>query len=343
MPKPRDKRFSISHPLYRNAFFYKRGEIIYTCITVDGVRYRETTNLIWTPANFLRAEAILGKRWEVLNSEEGFIEPLSLNDLFEKYLKYKSKTVTAVTLRKYHQAWANFIKKDYSHLEMDKLKIDILNEIGDSHLHNNSINKSLQLLSAFFRYLVDTNIIEKNPITSSILPKMKLAEPVAYTEEELNRLINYFGKEHKIAILIRLIMHTGLRVSEAISLSSDDFSDGWINVKGKGGRVRQIPIPPNSELSDIVSIISTADKYFYWKQAKYPHRHLLNACKKLNISTTGFHSIRKYFENKLIEAGANVKATADILGHTLQIQSKHYTTKSRDKTLQDTMQILNKK
>lgn len=342
MPKPRNKKTTISHPLYRNAFIYKRDEVIYTCITIDGVRYRETTNLTWHANNFKRAERILELRWEKLNYDDGYVEPIPLNDLFEQYLQYKSKSVTAATIKKYHQAWSNFVKKNYTHLDIDKFKLDLIQLIGSSHLHNNSINKSLQMLSAFFKHLIDTNIIEKNPITSSILPKMKLDEPVAYTEEELSKLISHFGKSHKMSMLIQLIMNTGLRISEALSLSSDSFSEGCIIVKGKGGHIRKIPIPLNSELSNIVDFISKEKKYFHWENITAPINMLKRACNLLSINATGFHSIRKYFENKLIDAGANIKATAEILGHTVQIQSKHYTTKSKIKTLQDTMQILNK-
>ncbi|MFA7290261.1 MAG: hypothetical protein WC055_15410, partial [Melioribacteraceae bacterium] len=112
MPNTRNKKNTISHPLYRNAFLLRRGDVIYTSISYDGVRYRETTNLTWHQSNFKLAERILEAKLQALMNPQVAIENQSIEVLFNQYLDFKAKSVTSSAIKKYKQAWNNWIQFD---------------------------------------------------------------------------------------------------------------------------------------------------------------------------------------------------------------------------------------
>jgi integrase len=335
-PKPKAKDV-FQHPLYRNVYLKKRGDIIYYHIHYDGEEIRKSTGMFWAKANFNRALEIAEAHYDKLTLPG--TNKYNLNELFEQYLNFKSKSVTKVTIKKYRQAWNNFILKDYQTSDIQQLRQDLVSVIATTHLGNNTTVKLLQLLSAFFEYCLENNYIMSNPVVSSILPKTTKAEPRQYEEAEIQKLINYFKDGSDMNLLIRLIANTGLRVEEAVNLRNSDIMPDRLFITGKGGAKRTIPIFPGSRLEVVTNILKNREKPFPWQGTRRPHLKMLKAVKKLNFELSGFHAIRKYFENKLIDAGVNVKIVAELLGHTVAIQAKNYITRTKFQDLKKVMGI----
>lgn len=326
MPRPKDPKDSIPHKRFPNAYLRNRGGVIYFFVEHGKKRYRKSSNLYWNPKNFNIAHELLTEFYLSFITDE--VPPSKLSEVFETFLNLKMKSVTHETIKKYKQAWNHWIKADYDTTDIDKIKNDIAQLVSKSKLHNNTIAKGLELLSSFFSYCVEFNHIDKNPITSSIVPSRTQEEPQQFTKAEIDMLINYYAEGSDMRNLLILISNTGLRINEAVTLKPESFSDDYIEVIGKGKRKRKIPILPNSTLQKICKVISKREKPFIWVGPTVPHRKLSKCCKKLNIENKGYHGIRKYFENMLIDAGINIKIVAEILGHTLAIQSKHYVTRA---------------
>jgi hypothetical protein len=70
---------------------------------------------------------------------------------------------------------------------------------------------------------------------------------------------------------------------------------------------------------------------------------LRRALKKLSIEKSiGFHGIRKYFENKIIDEDLmNLVTAAQILGYTPAIQSQHYITRKKLSQLEKQIKTTN--
>ncbi len=343
MPNTRNKKNTITHPLYRNAFLLRRGDVIYTSIVHEGNRYRETTQLSWNTKNFALAERILEKRWLALFNPDIKPEAYNLRELFDTYLNFKSKSIKAESLLKYEHAWKSFITREYMTDDIDIIKQDLNAAISKTHLSNNTAVKSLQLLSAFFEHILENQYISSNPITSSMLPKTTKKKPLAYTFNEIQSILQYFTNNHEMYHLVKLISLTGMRLNEARTLKRENIFDNHIVVNGKGGVDRIIPVLAESELYELLKELKNKTSPFNWSSNTRPHRNFLKAIQSLKIERlSGFHGIRKYYENMLIQSGLNIKVVAQIIGHTTQVQSKNYITELEISDLTEAMSKVSK-
>jgi integrase len=68
--------------------------------------------------------------------------------------------------------------------------------------------------------------------------------PDYLTLDEAHAIIDAAQAKQRDCLLFSLLWQTGLRISEALSLTSDNIRAIDIRVKGKGGKVRVIPIKP---------------------------------------------------------------------------------------------------
>ena len=131
-----------------------------------------------------------------------------------------------------------------------------------------TVNQHLSVLSGFCRYLVKRQVISSNPLPLVPKPKVQKSLPVVFRKDAMD---SYFsrtdsrfdeqqirtfmdapgsrsGKEFYNDMLNRLIVSMlyslGLRRAELISLnlSSIDFGRKVAKVRGKGDKMREIPI-----------------------------------------------------------------------------------------------------
>jgi site-specific recombinase XerD len=336
MPRKKTVIDTIQHKLYRNAYLKRRGDVIYIHIHHEGKEIRRTTNLTWHPNNFVLALAILERKY--LNIIMPGEESHNLKDIFENFLVLKSKSITPGAVDKYRQAWKNFIQKDYTTVQMSELSRDIVRLLSNSHLSNNTAIKQLDQLDAFFRYCVEGKYIDSSPIVKSIYPKGTKLIAKAYTLDEIEMLQNSFEIGSDTYNLIKLIKNTGMRVAEAVNLKKNNIFDNYIVINGKGSIDRNFPVYQGTELYELLQVLKSKDKPFNFKSAKRAGDALFSLQKKLGMTLTGYHPIRKYFENKLIDSGMNVKATAQLLGHTTAVQSQNYITALSDAELRKTLE-----
>jgi site-specific recombinase XerD len=231
---------------------------------------------------------------------------------------------TKANIHKHNQAFSHLLKN--KKLKLDNIKgirSHVQDNVQNSELHNNTIRKHLQSVRQLFDYAVEENYIATNPIPRRMLPNNKYSDPVLFTEAELFEIIEYF-KESEMALLVKFVMITGVRIAEAIALTADDIHDDHILIHGKGNRLRKFPINPFPELRPLLRELKS-NNGFSWKNQQNPQRILKKAKTDLGIhKDASFHSIRKYAENKMINRGYNINAVAQLIGHTTKVQSAHY-------------------
>jgi integrase/recombinase XerD len=108
-------------------------------------------------------------------------------------------------------------------------------------------------LRCFFGFLSRERLIPQNPFQLVEKPRMekKLIRPLS-TEQVKTMLAGIDHKRfplHTVWTVMVLILDTGLRISEVISLRTDqiDFEAGVLRVMGKGGKERQVPFGTTSK------------------------------------------------------------------------------------------------
>jgi integrase len=120
------------------------------------------------------------------------------------------------------------------------------------------------------------------------------------------------------AMSVELLAYTGLRISEAQSLSWRDIKKDHLIVRTvKGDDIRQVPLIP-AALSLIARMkaaeIPTGDGDPVLL-LKTPRESLKGACKRLGIDHMRVHDLRHIFATRCIESGTPLPTLAAWLGH----------------------------
>lgn len=130
-------------------------------------------------------------------------------------------------------------------------------------LSNNSIHTALNIVDSFLNYLVQTNYLTGNPMTSNRTRKRKnKAKPRIidrYLEwDEIDAVLKAL-QQHPVyneiqqfqvlraRYILLLLFYTGLRISEAANHRMGNClqrEDNWfLRITGKGKKIREIPVP----------------------------------------------------------------------------------------------------
>lgn len=331
MPKQSSKEIW-RHPVYNFASCHERFGVVHFYVNYKGKRYRKSSGIVWDKRNkqvaFDELEEYLN---EVIENKKAIDK--SLFDLWCEYKLVKYPNLVKESKRKYESAFLHFIKDNYLLSDIEGIRKHILNNIYNSKLSKTTINKLLSLIKGMFNYAFEEGYIARNPITKKMIPKDKPKRILPYTLYEVQRmlLLSSSHEDKSLHYLIRLISLTGMRISEAIYLKPSDIQlDYAISIIGKGGKFRQIPLIPFPELNNFTKELIEFSKQnqgriFHWKDPRYAQKLFKRFVIKNNIRPLGFHAIRKYFENHLINnSKIPINTVAQILGHTVAIQQKHY-------------------
>jgi len=194
-----------------------------------------------------------------------------------------------------------------------------------------SINSYLRCLKAFLRWCHEEQIL-KEPVKLSWL-KEEEKIIATLTREHVTRLVGHRAKsasERRVLNLALLILDTGLRASEALSLkrSDVDFQNLVVRVElGKGRKARLVPISLElrkrlwrylSKLPEDGSVYVFATKRGTKVTLRKFGYDLKLLGDRLHITGVRFspHTLRHTFAVNYLRAGGNVFYLQRILGHT---------------------------
>ena len=162
---------------------------------------------------------------------------------------------------------------------------------------------------------------------------------------------NEFTKIRNLFIF-NLLIHTGLRINEALNLDLSDFEQGIntnrLYVKGKGEKERYLPIELNSTFFQIYEegfVYNFAERYFTLRNktktsncalfiskrgdrltSRYVQKKLqeLRLSANLNKNVTP-HKLRHTFATHLLKNGTNIRLVQELLGHSSISTTQIYT------------------
>ncbi len=200
-------------------------------------------------------------------------------------------------------------------------------------------------IRSFFRYLLIEGIIEENPASLLESPEtgMKLPEVLSVIEiDRMVEVIDLSRKEgHRNKAIIETLYGCGLRVSELVNLRLTDIhaGEGYISVTGKGNKQRLVPIGSKA-LKEIGFYMKdraeTARIYddnilFLNRRGRKLTRSMIFTIVKDLAALSGIkkkispHTFRHSFATHLVEAGADLRAVQEMLGHESITTTEIYT------------------
>ncbi len=189
-----------------------------------------------------------------------------------------------------------------------------------------TVYKKISIFRSFVSYLADRGeVIRLRNDMSVKLPKT-LPKPVetAHIFEALQRCTS----EEKI--LVELVYGLGLRISELCGLQVKDIENGWVRVKGKGDKIRRLPLP-DRVAETVMEHIRQADPRVYLfeksgsrmteNQIRYRIEKIF---KKIGMKVTP-HQLRHAFATDLLNRGARITDVSILLGHASLETTQIYT------------------
>jgi integrase/recombinase XerC len=222
----------------------------------------------------------------------------------------------------------------------------------DQKMEPRSINRRLTTLKTYFNFLKKQGILEKSPMVKVLSPKVKKRLPVWVPEKDMTVLFTeidfgegFFGLRNRM--IFEILYATGMRRSELLGLQIGDIDLGryQFRVRGKGNKMRLIPFTrPLGELMEqfialrkttFPDVIST--HFFLGNKGETMTGSVLQSTVKkyLSLATTtekcSPHILRHSFATHLADAGADLKAIQELLGHSSLASTQIYTHNSIDK------------
>ncbi len=222
-----------------------------------------------------------------------------------------------------------------------------MQHLYDREIARNSQARMLSGIRSFSKYLRLENIIDTDPVelVSSPRPERKL--PDVLSIEEVNRIISTVDLSRREGVrnkaMLEVLYSCGLRVTELceLQLSKVDFIDGVVQVIGKGNKIRTIPIGTTAlqaiddylaeYRSQLIPMKGHEDTVFLGRQGRGLSRQMaftmlrrvaIQAQIRKSISP---HTFRHSFATHLIEAGADLRAVQEMLGHEQIATTEIYT------------------
>ena len=112
-------------------------------------------------------------------------------------------------------------------------------------------NKCVAIIKSFYKYLYSEENLEiDNKILFIKRAKNKHKEPLWLEQDELNKYIKSIRCPRTKA-MVEMLCYTGMRYSELVNITLDDFFSGKAIITGKGNKERQVYFG-NTELQSMV-------------------------------------------------------------------------------------------
>ncbi len=229
---------------------------------------------------------------------------------------------------------------------------EFLRWITELGMSTTSQARILSGTKAFYKYLMLEDIIPTNPAELLESPKLKRKLPEVLSVYEIDAMLAQIdhskpeGMRNKA--LIETMFSCGLRVSEAVKLKFTDvsFSDEFVRILGKGNKERLVPIGKTALKA--IEIYKTTVRVHIAPKAGHSDTVFLNArgsgisrvmvfyilkdlAKRAGINKTiSPHTLRHSFATCLVEAGADLRAVQQMLGHESITTTEIYTHLDRE-------------
>lgn len=199
------------------------------------------------------------------------------------------------------------------------------------HLKPKSINRKLSTLRSFLNWANHAGLLPDHrtprfpkPIQEETLSPMWLDRR---EQHALLRIIEHRGKKRDIAI-VKLLLNTGLRVSELCALTWADIKitqhKGRLTVQsGKGSKRREVPLNKDAR-NAFLSLgyyehIGKSERVFMGQRGPMTPRGVESMLRKYVLLTeldeVSPHNLRHTFCKNLIDAGVSLEKVAVLAGH----------------------------
>jgi len=272
---------------------------------------------------------------------------------FINYLK-EVRGYSPYTLKSYSEdllQFSRFAEKkgtaEWGKVDIPLLR-DFLATLQENKYNRTSILRKLSALRSFYKYLVKSGKLKKNPLLVLSSPRQRRGLPRFLKVKDIERMLSS-AQEDALGIrnraIIELLYSSGLRVGELASLQLSDIKENSeeLKIKGKRGKERIVFIGEHAReaLRDYLLLSrpllekNTNDALFLNRfggklSVRGIHKIVSKLAKQAALYASP-HTLRHSFATHLLERGADLRAVQELLGHSSLASTQIYTHLTVDK------------
>ena len=275
---------------------------------------------------------------------------------FLDYLTFE-RNVSPNTVAAYRddlESFIAFLSNDYLTMGRDRIELarvdhlavrSYLAHLSRRKLARASVARHLSALRTFFKYLVREGVVDANPARSVATPRREKHLPLVMQSSDVALLLEQPDVSTPLGVRdaawMELLYASGLRIAELVGIDIDDIElrGRLVKVRGKGSKERIVPFGSKAEaalrayLSVRSILVREADEQAVFVNYRGQRittrsvrrlfdRYLRSAALRGGISP---HTMRHSFATHLLNAGADLRAIQELLGHASLSTTQKYT------------------
>ena len=200
-------------------------------------------------------------------------------------------------------------------------------------LSGRSLQRELSSIRRFIAYLQREGVLKANAALGVSSPKVIRKLPAPLDVDQMVTLLAVDGDDVlslRDQTMMELMYGAGLRLSEMVSLNCDsiDLHQGLLPVKGKGAKVRLVPIGKHARESleqwmAVRSRLAQPDEdalFVSNRGTRISRRNVQQRMKHWGLqqgidSSVHPHRLRHSFASHLLESSGDLRAVQELLGH----------------------------
>jgi integrase/recombinase XerC len=273
-------------------------------------------------------------------------------DAFKDYLqlekKYSPHTVNAYLND--INFFESFNKNQFDQENIDRANYNQIRtwivSLVDNDISNVSVNRKMQSLKAYYKFLLKTKQIEVSPMLKHKALKTPKTLQIPFSENELDAVLNQMQnpvgfEEIRNKLIIDLFYTTGIRRTELIHLKMANVNTSNLTIKvlGKRNKERILPLLPIVAQQLILFFnerthlekITDSDYFFLTKKGLKLNDSFVYRLINTYFSTVSEkvkkspHILRHTFATHLLNNGADLNSVKELLGHSSLASTQIYT------------------
>lgn len=276
---------------------------------------------------------------------------ISFRDYLLLEKKYSLHTQKAYS--KDIEEFIDFLSAECFGVELEKVSYSHIRQwvvsLVELELTNRSVNRKIASLKAFYRFLLKTKQIEKDPLLKHRALKEVRNIQIPFSESEMTKSLKGKFEEEDFdglrnQLMVELFYATGLRKTELIELKLQniDLKERVVRVLGKGNKERVVPLLPNviegieRYLVERNKLSNVKNETCFFLSSKGLKLSQSFVYRIINLYFSGVsekvkkspHVLRHTFATHMLDNGADLNSIKELLGHSSLSSTQVYTNSS---------------
>ena len=262
-----------------------------------------------------------------------------MNKYLQEYLREIKRLGKAEnTLDAYERDLKHFIefliKEELQFNEFDEIEVSsFIDYLLDFNMSRRTISRHLVSIRNFYKFLRKKNMVEEAPILFFELPEIKRNLPEILSLREIESLLDLPDlstlKGLRDRGIIEVLYGAGLKATELINLKlrDADLTRGYIRVKERDGKEREVPIGDYA-IESIKNYLEKREDEIIQSSVLFPSSRnetmtrqglwkiLKGYGEKLNIDENiNINTLRHSYAVHMLEGGADLNTVSNLMGH----------------------------